>query len=384
MAARVPETYLLNFSQLFHMVMLAAFVPWLIGLEAYGTYAALVALPALFQSAFEAFCVTVLARFGSRDLLKLPVLRVMLPISAAGAAAFFALFDPLTALLGSITSVLLFTRSYAFAIAISTGVLTRKIMQSEGLIVLAYVVVLVVCVALDIKNFQVPMLMVIAASALSAWYLLHAARGLLHAPESSPDLANASLPLGLVVRATTARAFEDGLLTLSPLLLALMVSPTIAGQFRIFVSAVKLAYKCFPLRYEIVVRDVLGGRLGFAPLARVSGVFVVIGIVLAVAGYIAPLGGEYKWLLLLTASAGAVVAALALYPVSCAIGYTLPLTFLASCAMTFTATIFLGLEGFVAGFALTSYAMMIGALFIIKRAIVRSALPVTATITDNG
>lgn len=362
----VPETYALNLAQVFHMLLLAGLVPWLIGVEAYGRFAALIALPGTVQSAFEAFAVVILAKYGRRDMLDWPILRVMLPIALAFALAFFVLLAPGEALLASIMTVLLFSRSYAFAIAISSGGLTRQIMESEGLILVAYVLVILAGFVLGIRNQTLPVLMVIAGSLLSTWYLLRSTQMPQILLPRRPDVSRPALPLGMALRGATARAYEDGLLTLSPLVLAAVGSASIAGQFRIFVSVVKVAYKLFPYRYEVVMRDVISGRQRFKSLALASAAFAVGSLVVAAVGYLALRPQGYAWLAVLVGATGAVVASLALYPVSSTIEPRMPFAFLAGLMATFALAWLYGVAGFVVGFTVTSYAVMIASLVIIR------------------
>lgn len=375
LARAVPETYALNIPQVLHMLILAGYVPWLIGVEAYGLFAALVSLPGLVQSSFEAFCVAILAKYGRKDMLDKPLVVVMLPLSTVFVLGFFVLLSPMLAFLASAMTVSLFCRSYAFALAVSSGTLTRKIVESEGLILAIYLGVILLGAIIGIQDHVLPILMVVLASAVSAWYMLRATRKPQDVLPRQPDVAVPRLPLGAAVRAASARAYEDGLLTLSPLVLAVTASPAIAGQFRIFVSAVKAAYKFFPFRYEVVIRGVATGRQGFGPLALASALFTVGSLLIGGLGYVLMRPEGYGWLVALVAVSGAVVSSLSLYPVTCSLNHRLPVAFSVALAGTFLMSSSHGTTGFVVGFAFTTYVIMAICLATIRNATLKTASP---------
>lgn len=370
----IPETYALNIPQMFHMVVLAGFVPWHIGVENYGRFAALIAIPGLVQSFFEAFCVSILLRYGRKDMLDRPILVVVLPIVAAFVIAFFLLLTPVHALLASAMTVFLFCRSFAFALAVSSGILTRELAMSEGLILVCYVGIALLGIPLGIRDFTLPMIMVVVACAVSSWYLLRAIRTRQVMTSDRPGVGIPPLPLSMALRAVSARAYEDGSLTLSPLVLALTVSPAMAGQFRIFVSAIKVAYKLFPFRYEVVMRDVTSGRQAFRALAIACTFYAVGSVLISVAGFFMIQLEQYGWLLPLVAVSGAVVSCLSMYPVSSMMSRRLPLCLLIGLAGTYFLSSLLGTTGFVIGFSLTSYFVMVGSLIIIKKSLMKTSM----------
>lgn len=356
------ETYALNIAQIMHMLILAGFVPWYIGLEAYGFFAAMIAMPGVVQSSFEAFSVAVLARYGRRDMLTASIHFVIVPIGLIFSLIFFIFFDTFIAFLASAMTFLLFLRSYAFSIAVSSGILTRKIVQSEGIILIVYVAVILICAGFGLNDKALPMLMVSIASLISAWYLLRTSHTTISLLPARVDKDKPRLPFGFAARAASGRIFEDGLLSLSPLILATFISPVVAGQFRIVVSAVKAAYKLFPFRYEVTLRDVATGRLGFFPLVMASTIFTVGFLLIAIVAYIVLRPEGFGWILVLVGSAGATVSSLSLFPAICSIDRHLLFICIGALFTMFALTSLYGIIGFAIGFSLVSYAVMIRSL----------------------
>lgn len=362
----IPETYLLNFPQISHMLVLAAFIPWYIGMENYGLFAARLAIPGLFQSIFEASCIVLLLKYKRRDMLNRLILLIVLPIVSAIVISLFLLLDFQNAVLASAMTIFLFYRSYAFSIAISSGTLTREIVISEGLILISYLGVLVLGLLLEIRSELLPMLMIAVGCAVSSSFLLRTLRARNVMTSEIPMIDNAPRPISMVLTAISSRAYEDGCLTLSPLVLALTVSPATAGLFRVFVSIIKVAYKFFPFRYEVVMRNVISGQQSFRKLAIACSLYMLGSISIAVGGWIFIEPAQNGWYLFLLAASGAVVSCLAIYPVSCVINHRISLWVFAGLTITYISASLMGITGFAIGFSLMSYVTMLLSLFIIK------------------
>lgn len=335
----ISETYALNLAQILHMLLLAAFVPWYIGIESYGIFAALFAAPSLFQSSFETFTIAIMTQHLRRDAMNSIILFFVIPSYFAFCVFFFLFLDIQHAIAISLMTLFLFTRSYAFAICISAGSLTKKLIHSEGIVFLMYVFGILFSIGLDVRDEMLPIIMVTSASAATTAFLIRASHTPVRVLRPLSGVTAPRLPLRLIIGASMGKLLEDGFLTFTPLLLAIVSTPTVAGQFRIFVSSVKAAYKLFPFRHEVVLRDVPRGRLGFKPLATASAIFALGSIFAAIGAlFLLPAIGfsleGIHWLLILFAGAGATVSSLALYPVSSALDRRVPSACLAVLLLT--------------------------------------------------
>ncbi len=366
---KLPESYLLNIPQMFHMAVLAGFVPWYIGVENYGRFAAVIAIPALFQSIFEAFCVTILIRYQIREVLKPAIVFVVFPLVVLVSILFTIFLPLLEAILATLMTVFLFGRSYTFAVAISSGIMTRAIIKSEFLILIFYFIIILFCAQFEVRDITLPMAMIGVASAASFFQLQYEMRHLRIMSKNNKKENVKALPRKIVIQAIMTRAYEDGLLTLSPLLLALTVSTTMAGQFRILVSAIKVAYKFFPYRYEVVLRDVGSGRQSFYKLFGATIFVSVVSVITGIIVYFLILPKGYQWLTPLVAVSGAVVSCLAIYPVSCVKDGRISLALIAGIFLTYLLTSLLSIFGFLLGFCITSYFIMISSLVVIRKEI---------------
>lgn len=362
------ETYILNMSQLFHMVILAVVVPWYIGVTSYGVFAALIALPGLVQSSFEVICVTVLSEYRRRDLLRRIILFFALPLLTAIIAGFIILLNWPTALMGSFMAALLLMRSYAFSIAIVAGSMTKRIVQSEAIIFAIYAGVLSACVLAGIRDETVPILMIIGASLSTTVFLLSFSRTPVVVLPPGADNDRPRLPFMKFAHASSLRLFEDGFLTLPPLVLALVISPAVAGQFRIFVSVAKFGYKFYPFRYEVILRDLNTGQLAFKLLAASVAVFSLAAPVVAGILYVMLKPGEHGMIVALVAACGAVVASLAMFPAASSTNGAMLALAIVCLAACFAAAYLSGLTGFVVVYFLACGAIAVASLIVIGRA----------------
>lgn len=363
----IPESYILSIPQMFHMVILAGFIPWYIGVEDYGRFAAVIAIPGLFQSFFEAYCVSILLRYKQRAILRRTIVFIVIPLIVFISVSFFLYLPLLHAVLTSAATVALFCRSYTFAIAISSGSLTRVIATSEGLIFLCYIIIALLGIHFEIRDITLPIVMIGVASAISFLQLQHVIRDRQIFASMGKSESIKALPLNVIIGALLVRAFEDGLLTLSPLVLALTVSTTIAGQFRILVSAIKVVYKLFPFRYEVVMRDVGSGDQSFHKLSLACVLCSVSSVLLALIAHLFIPTEGYQWLLPLVAVSGAVVSCLAVYPVSCVKDRRISPALMVGIVVTYLLSFLFGIIGFVVGFSVTSYSVMASSLIVIRK-----------------
>jgi hypothetical protein len=178
----------------------------------------------------------------------------------------------------------------------------------------------------------------------------------------------------VIAKSLMLRLFEDGFLTLSPLLLVFAVSNNAAGQFRIIVSFIKVAYKFFPFRYEILMRDVSSRMQSFHRLLFACVVFSIASVLISLSAFSLISPAERQWLLPLIAVSGAVASCLSVYPISCIIDARLSLALMAGLVATCLLTVFLSGFGFVLGFCLSSYLVMIASLFVIRKYLASSPL----------
>jgi hypothetical protein len=366
----LPDAYLLNFFQLSHMVVLAGIVPWQIGMGAYGIFAATIALPSIAQSFFETFCLMAVYKHGRVDVIVQPIISVVVPLLAVFAVSFVLILDCHLALLSIALTIGLFLRSLAFALVVSQGGSTEILAKSELVTLAAYLAGLIICLVTGIRGAVVPMVMVTSACFVSSSYLLRylTRNGMLTSEmllvANSPKVSFSSSG-----RMMASRSFEEGVLTLSPLMLAVTVSPVAAGQFRVFVSAVKLMYKFFPFRHDLLFVEVLSHRRRFREIALVSIAVAGLSFVIAAGGALLVDLDRNWWVWPLIASLGAIVSSLALFPVSTDIDVRVLYLFTVGVAAMHTASSF-GFVPFVLALLVLSVVVLAMSLVVLRRFLV--------------
>lgn len=356
------ETYALNLSQAVHMVVTAAVVPYYIGLHSYGLFAAISATPGAIQSIFETSYISLLSSHRRRDIA---ITTIFLSLAACllGLLVGFWIFFGAISILYTIMAASLFARSYAFSIAVVSGSMKTRLLQSEFGTLVVYLVVLGSAYFLGIADETVPVVMVSCASLFSALFILATSSGHLEPPTIAlaPPVVRAST----LLRAMLAKLFEDGFLTLPPLVLALSSSPSTAGQFRIFVSAVKAAYKFFPFRHEIVMREVMRSNIALRPLIQASVIFAVgaVGATVVLAPY--DIAGP-PWIALIGAS-GATVCCISLYPVASLLDFRVVFTCLIGLTGVLSAPLVADFRWFAVSFAVATWLILVAIILAIWR-----------------
>jgi hypothetical protein len=361
----ILETYLLNSSQILHMLILAVVVPWYIGLSAYGIFAASITVPGLIQSPFEMICVSILSQQKRIDALRGAVLFIAVPALVFLVIGNFYLLPLARSMLVSATALTLLVRSYVFSISISQGGLTNRIVKSEFITLGAYLTVISISYLFSLRNETVPLLMIIASNTMAIAFLFK--RSYIPVNIFKPRLdTTPPVSLRTHVKAASLTTFEDGYLTMSPLLLAALFSPIDAGHFRVFVSISKAAYKLFPFRYEIVLREL--GNISFRSLAVSTSFFSLAPpLVAGTLRMILP-PNEHTLFLILFAFSGATAACLAMFPAACSTdARVLHLALLGLAAIGFSALL-VGLTGFVITFGAATAVLLLASIAAVRKA----------------
>jgi hypothetical protein len=363
----LPDTYLINFVQLSHMTVLAGVAPWQIGMTSYGLFAATIALPSIAQSFFETFCLMSVYKYGRLDVIVRPIAAVVIPLLIAFAVSFIILLDWHIAVLAIVLTVGLFFKSLMFALVVSRGVGVVVLAKSELITLAAYVASLFVLLVADVRDAVVPMVMVSTACFASAAYIVRfmSKSGMLtpgmFLREDSPRISFSSAG-----RIIASRSYEEGVLTLSPLILAVTISPVAAGQFRVFVSVVKLVYKLFPFRHDLLFVEVSNRRRTFREIAVASVLVAAVSMAVGLGGVLFVDLGERVWLWPMVASLGAIVSSLALFPVSADIDGRLLCFYLVGIIVVHVSSYF-GLVPFLVALAFLSVAVLLSALVVLRR-----------------
>lgn len=368
--SRLPDSYLLNVSQIFHMLLLAAFIPWYIGLSEYGKFYAIFAIPGIVQSTFETWCISTISRARVRTS------PVPLIVGACLAALFLVIINTYLERIPSymvfsgifLAAVLCF-RTYGYAIAISLNAGVRDAVISELMIFGSYLIVCLVGISFEIRGATLPFLMVTTACLTSGIYLLYMRQPLKKEGVINSDLAfNAAAERKRGFSALFGRLYEDGVITLSPLVLAAIVNPVVAGQFRVFSSVVKLLYKLFPYRYEIVIRDMFRGVLNVSKLLRISALFSALPIVIFPVALLLIKDEVDLSLLIFISMAGCVASMISLYPAASLVNGKLHYGCAALIFFTILLSYIYGEIGFSVGFLATNLIVCSGVLITMHRA----------------
>jgi len=298
-------------------MMLTAFaVPLLVGAEQYGQYAAVFALPAFLQSGIEAYAVLSLSRGVRSRSFWLSYAGLSLGAALVSALVCAYLFDHAAAVwAGALAAGLMFRGAASALVYTHLSIsFVRVNVTAEAVTFAVYVIVLLLGLAVQAPPYSIPLAMVVTASLVAGTVLLLA--GL--KPDVVGDQETASHERG-GWRFLWARSYEDLSLTLMPLFLANCFGLSVAGEFRVIVSGMKVLSKLFPFRYEVILRGSRLGEFDIRTFAKVSAVFVLLGFGIAailylMRGNVFLSEGTAMWIVAL--SSGALVASLAAFPVA--------------------------------------------------------------------
>lgn len=308
-------TYAINASQICNMLLTAFVVPLMIGAEQYGQYAAVFALPAFLQSGIEAYAVLNLSRGIRTRSFWLSYSGLALGATLVSALVCGYLFDPYAAVWAGALSAALMFRGAASALVYTHLSISfvRVNVTAEALTFGVYLIVLLLGLIAQASPYTIPLAMVVTASLVAGSYLLH--KGM--QPVGTTDQQASTERGGW--RFLWARSYEDLSLTLMPLFLASSFGLSLAGEFRVIVSGMKVLSKLFPFRYEVILRGSRLGEFDIRTFAKVSAIFVLLGfgvaaVLFLMRGNIFLSEGTPIWVVAL--SSGALVASLAAFPVA--------------------------------------------------------------------
>lgn len=362
------EVYALNFSQFLNMAVMAISVPWIIGLENYGIFAAAFALPGVIQSFTEALILILLTRgMGRTQSVKYGIITYA-PLSALCFSIWFY-FENSPYVLWSFALLLsIVWRTAVLSPMLFSGKMTTDIVISELIISVVYTTFVAFFAFHQIGSVTLPFIMIIMASCLSTIYLM--VRPFAHKLECNQEIGSTSsepVSFWQIARLSFGRSYEDGFLTVMPLVLAQSTSAYFAGQFRVLVSIVKAAYKLFPLRYDIVLRELAGGTISRSFVLRsilVAGFLFPVCCLLA-ATLLGFRGAPELWILV--TSGGFTVATLALFPAAYTVLPSLAVhTGIAVCAIA-VAAMWGGAFGFSIVYGIANLAILGVVLVVLTR-----------------
>ena len=313
MNKKIIETYAIQFSQLCHMVVLAFLIPILIGVEEYGKYAAMYAIPGFFQGMIETFVMLMLMK----SILNKPFLKVFFSIVVVAIVMIFTISFFLfqlkeVFLILTLFCCLIFRATLISGVYNNTEVSINKIIIGELLTLLTYVLIIFACYFFYIRSYLLPLFTVCGGAVFSGIYFLRFLR--IGTKDNIEKIKTKE-----VVRSLLARTYEDSLLTLTPILIINVFNAKIAGEFRIITSIIKGMLKLFPYKYELIVRYVKEGSFRIESLIKFSIIFIFFGILLYGGVNLFSVLFELNfshWLFYLIILGGVIVTLLVVYPIS--------------------------------------------------------------------
>jgi hypothetical protein len=368
----LSESYILNFSQITSSAIIALYVPLYIGLESYGLFAAIIAIPSIMQSLFESFCVGALISYKRADILIQPIKMYVLPTLVCIAIYFILKLELIVALIASIMIIFLFIKSMLTALVITHGSLPNILLKSEFLVLVSYVLLIVVNLLFKLNGVIVPMIMIALSCFVSSAYLYAfvRAKNIQLAREMNYTKAP-KIPKKLLIRFGSGRIYEESVLTLGPLVLIAMISSLAAGQFRVYISVLKLLYKCFPIRHDILYRDVTQGGMNFKTIALPCIIIFNASIVAMVLAFVFTSGIDETVVPLMIGGAGGIVALLAIFPLASFLNSRIVYLFFTLILFVYLTTSF-GYKYFYLSLILANLIILIYALNIIRGFMIKS------------
>lgn len=308
------STYAINGAQLFNMAVNALAVPAVIGIEAYGKFAAVFAAPAILQSTLEAYAAVSLSA-SSRDRRFWPRFSGIAAVALAGVfVLYFAIFDVTAAILSvGLGATMIFRGSVSSAVYMGRAEPVALIVLSEFITLAVYLSVLALALYLGSTSYVIPIAMIFFASICSGVMML-ALRG----KQAAPSAEGVRPPLSLHL--LLSRFYEDAIITVTPLFLAKVFGLTVAGDFRILASLMKGLSKAFPFRWEMLLRSIKIGQFHYGTFFKFAMVFAASGIPLYAAVVLQPFVTlSHPSIALITLTAGMLVTSLAAFPAAAAL-----------------------------------------------------------------
>jgi hypothetical protein len=316
MKNEMRASVLLNSAQFGNTLILSAFVPAMIGLSNYGTFAAIYALPGALQSSMEVYLLTSQKKPTSEYPFRQHV--TFLSITLAPTFGFYLACYSLPIALCSVILLVALSARTLFStrvIHLPINALVRYYILNELIVAGAYFAVIGSALKFGVLNHYLPLSMLILSNLISIVYFYVSGISALVAESASGNEKNSNNSRGWL-----GKIYEEIYLTLPPLALSIYVSPGFAGQFRVAVSIFKAASKVFPLRFEIIQQSIDRGTFKWSTfkrlclLAGASGLVVFILLYFGLSAVLrnAGLADSFHPLLL---SIGPVVISLVCFPI---------------------------------------------------------------------
>jgi hypothetical protein len=362
----LSESYILNFSQITSSAIIALYVPLYIGIESYGIFAAIIAIPSIMQSLFESFCVGALISYKRADILIQPIKMYVLPVLVCIFIYFFLKLEFIIALIASIMITFLFVKSMMTALVITHGSYPNILLKSEFLVLLCYVLLILINIEFKIDGVIAPMIMIALSCFVSSAYLYAFVRAENIQLVCEISYTNApKIPKKLLIRFGSGRIYEESVLTIGPLVLIATISSLAAGQFRVYTSVLKLLYKCFPIRHDILYREVTQGGMKFKKIALPCIIIFIISIVAMVLAFVVTAGTDEVIVPLMIGGAGGIVALLAIFPLASFVNSRIVFLFFTLILFVYLTTSF-GYEYFYLSLISVNLIILVYALIIIR------------------
>ncbi len=236
-------TYVHNFSQVVSMISLSFITPFVIGVENYGIYASVFAIPGFFHGSLETYLIRSLNN--SKDNFFISFLIFLIFSIVLILLINLSFFDLEKSLYAIILFLSLIFRSFFYSIATQKTKKLNSVILSEWVISLVYLFILFYCYIENVYSYSVPILMICFSCIISGFFLaFHSKNYLKKISFKSPKKLNFIDLFG--------RLYEDLFITTSPLIIYIFFSAKESGFFRILISIIKALFKLFPYKYEVL------------------------------------------------------------------------------------------------------------------------------------
>ena len=226
-------TYMHNFSQIVSMFTLAFVCPLVIGIENYGLYASLYAIPGFFHGSLETYLIRTLNKNQKNFLSNFIFFCLISLIIIFCLTYFFFGFEMIFYSL--ILYIGLIFRSFFYSIATQKTNKLQSVIYSEWIISFVYVFILGYCYFNQFKSFIIPIIMIVASCFIGGVFLFYFSKSYLK--NISFTLAKNHNFIDLF-----GRLYEDLFITSSPLIVYNFFGAKESGIFRILVSVLKALF----------------------------------------------------------------------------------------------------------------------------------------------
>lgn len=239
------KTYILNFFQIVSMGAFTILVPFYVGLDNYGLYAAVFAVPGILSALYE----TSLVINKKIDYV------FVFYTSFAGVCLNWFLFDFGSAINTLLIICVLFLRGvvYTNILKLNSTEFSVVYRNSELFSIISFFTMFLflhlVGADANIVTFLLFHSMNLSFVIFGFLYLKR------HFMFNLPKHDNSKGKIRNVVKMCTYRIYEDYVFTFSPVIVALSGGASLAGEFKLYTSIMKLFIKFYPVRYETFKKE---------------------------------------------------------------------------------------------------------------------------------